>query len=1168
MSRTILPVSFVLLCLLPLPYQAFAQVKISEFSPVNTGQIQDEDGDRSDWIELYNVGVTSVDLTGYSIADEKNPGKWTFPSVVLAPSERLLVFASGKDRGGDDVPGGIDHWETAVYESSTWRYFVGTQEPPADWTQPGFVDAGWPSGPGGLGYGDNDDATALPTGIASVFMRRSFLVNDPAVFESAILSIDYDDGFIAYLNGEEIARSNNFPLGSPVFSTLVSPEHEAVMYTGGLPEQFPISKVVLQAALLPGNNVLAIQVHNTALSSSDFTARPWLHMGLNTPQVIFGANPSWFDPLGGQGPNGEMHTNFKISQGEKLFLFDADEDIVDSVTVPYLQVGHSLARLNDDGDWCVAAVPTPNDANAGNCEADYAATPLFSPAPGFYALAQTVSVMGGGIIRYTTDGSDPVSSSPILTGGIQVDASTVLKARRFESFRLPSAVATGTYFIGEKTTLPVVSVSFDPADFTGFYTNYSDKIAANVEYFDKNKQRQFSNPSSAYVVGNWSVAFPQKSIQFDTEEDYGATGPFRYRLFAEDKPIDAFRSFRIRNEDDDFNLARMRDRVVNQIALQTHAVAAGNSNVLAFLNGQYWGLYSGRERLDNYFCRDNFGCDPDSVTMVKTHFGQAPYQAEYGNIEDFYTLTDFMANNDLGIQANFDAVAADLDVENFADYFATEIFVASTDWLQDYFNNVRLFKCSSPKVKWKFMLWDVSYSSGAGSGCVNCDVLGSTLADPFDTRYGKMFRAMLDNTAYKRYFINRFADLMNYHYTPAKVHAVIDRNAEEMAPEINRHDALWGTSDSTAWRGHVESLKGFYSERAAYQRQHLIDNFQLNGTTEVTLAVNPPGAGVIRISTITPEELPWTGTYFKGVPVRLTAIANPGYSFANWSPNAAIPTGTLPSVEVNISTENIGFQANFTGVAAERRLTVSEVNYHSADNADAGDWLELVNFGTSPLDLGGYTLRDQNWYNRYEIPVGTVLGANQYLVLQEDKIRLESAHPGVSGPLPDLGFDLSNKSDEIHLYDRTNAELVGFRYEDGNPWPNEPDGDGYTLERKDFAAPANAASNWFAGCIGGSPGMAYDPDCAVSTDEQDSVAPSLILSPNPAHGIVLLRSELPITGIKVYDTLGKCVLQMDQPAPNPVFDVSQWPNGTYFVKVQMEKEYPIDSIVRLIRFGD
>lgn len=76
-----------------------ADVFINEFLAGNVSGLTDEDGDRPDWIELYNRGTTAVNLLGWSLTDDPNvPGKWTFPSKVLNPGEYLVVFASGKDR--------------------------------------------------------------------------------------------------------------------------------------------------------------------------------------------------------------------------------------------------------------------------------------------------------------------------------------------------------------------------------------------------------------------------------------------------------------------------------------------------------------------------------------------------------------------------------------------------------------------------------------------------------------------------------------------------------------------------------------------------------------------------------------------------------------------------------------------------------------------------------------------------------------------------------------------------------------------------------------------------------------------------------------------------------------------------------------------------------------
>src|SRR6476469_1807851 len=75
------------------------QVVINEFMSSNSASITDEDGDHSDWIELYNSGTTSVSLKGFGLSDDASlPFKWTFPDVSIAPKGFLLLFASDKNR--------------------------------------------------------------------------------------------------------------------------------------------------------------------------------------------------------------------------------------------------------------------------------------------------------------------------------------------------------------------------------------------------------------------------------------------------------------------------------------------------------------------------------------------------------------------------------------------------------------------------------------------------------------------------------------------------------------------------------------------------------------------------------------------------------------------------------------------------------------------------------------------------------------------------------------------------------------------------------------------------------------------------------------------------------------------------------------------------------------
>lgn len=189
----------------------------------------------------------------------------------------------------------INHWETAIFPNDSWHYRVNDNPTPTGWYQPEFDDSQWLSGPGGFGYGDNDDATTVPNCI-SVSIRTTFNVANTNEIAMAVLSVDYDDAFIAWLNGVEIARSAGLQQGNVSWDTPSSENREASMYLGGLPTDFIIKKDILEYALRNGVNVLSIEVHNTSISSSDLSVIPFLSLGITTSSSYYRPTPDWFNP--------------------------------------------------------------------------------------------------------------------------------------------------------------------------------------------------------------------------------------------------------------------------------------------------------------------------------------------------------------------------------------------------------------------------------------------------------------------------------------------------------------------------------------------------------------------------------------------------------------------------------------------------------------------------------------------------------------------------------------------------------------------------------------------------------------------------------------------------------------------------------------------------------
>jgi len=207
-------------------------------------------------------------------------------------SVSCILCAPFRSLGLALVLAGSVHAERLIGEGDTWRYYKGSSTPPSQsgvtWTQIGFNDTGsnpayppWgPPSPSGFGYGDGDDANGalsdMQNNYRSVFLRKSFTVADPTAVQRLTLAVDYDDGFVAYVNGVEVAR-RNMPEGPIDHDDFASTAHEASRGGGAENPQEKEFIEINPALLVSGNNLLAISGHNSSLGSTDFTLVPELY---------------------------------------------------------------------------------------------------------------------------------------------------------------------------------------------------------------------------------------------------------------------------------------------------------------------------------------------------------------------------------------------------------------------------------------------------------------------------------------------------------------------------------------------------------------------------------------------------------------------------------------------------------------------------------------------------------------------------------------------------------------------------------------------------------------------------------------------------------------------------------------------------------------------------
>jgi len=1086
---------------------------INEVMSSNYAAMQDEDGKYNDWIEIYNAGNSAVNLSGFGLSDNENDRyRFTFPDINIPAQQHLLVIASDENR---TMVG--SHWESAVRADQTWRYLGNTTvAPDTNWRNLSFNDNAWSLGAGGIGYGDGDDVTVIAA-CTSLFMRKTFVVPDTSKILDAVFNIDYDDGFVAYLNGVEIARANvGFPGSRPVWNAAAFASYEAQMYQGMPCDSFHIDNAALHSMLKNGSNVLAVEVHNQTAGSNDLTAIPFLHVKLKDAATVFSPVPSWFRTS--QNVTDMLHAAFKISKtGESIFLTNPSGTIIDQVSVPTLEFDNSYGRETDgNSTWSYFEKSSPDSTNNSTPPSTgYATIPMFSVQGGFYSAPQSLTLtttFPGGVIRYTTNGNTPTATSTLYTGPITIANTKTIRARVFSSSSIPSQCITNTFFINLNCKLPVYSLAVDSADLWDYYTGIFVKgpnassaapyFGANywmdwekymsLEYFDKQKNRAFKFNAGLSITGGWSRRYDQKSLEIDLGDKYGLS-KIQYEMQPDKKWIDKWDNFLLHTSGNDRGYAHMRDPVMERLMKGTYSDYTAYTPCILFINGVQWGIYYTKENDDDNFISLNYGYKKDEIDLIKESYLFPDLEVKNGDDVAFRNMHAFAMSSNPATTAFYTAMDSMMDLRNMVDYFAAECYYPNDDWMGASNNNLKIWRPRKEGGRFRYILYDLDFGLGM-YGTASDDILAIAL-NPSPHNYNSdIFQKLVQNPKYRNYFINRYADLMNTTWLPSNVLSVINGYKDSMRYDMHFQFDKWGNGDTTTWKGNIDNMINFSNARPAFARNQVQSDFNLNGQVTLTLQASPVGAGRIKISTITPLTFPWSGIYFNGNPVTVTAIPNPGYTFDHWQSGNTFQNDTDKSSTKNFTTSDV-ITAYFTGSPIAAQIAISEINYNSDSLGNAGDWVELHNLTNVTLDLSGWKLRDEKDNHEFVFPTTTEISPQGYLVIAEDLEKFFSQHPSVTNVIGETGFNFSDGGDKVRLFKYDDSLFTSVEYSDQAPWPVEADGNGYTLEYGNGYP--NDGGSWFPGCIGGSPGAVYSaPAAAFASSHPATLCPgdSIILS--------------------------------------------------------------------------
>lgn len=604
---------------------------------------------------------------------------------------------------------------------------------------------------------------------------------------------------------------------------------------------------------------------------------------------------------------GNLNTNFKVTQtmGESVVFSDPAGNILESYTFyedwTPTQADHSWSRDTDGvaGQWRVCTDPTPGNPNGGDFFTEYAPTPQFQEESGYYAGGTNVAITApaGYDIRYTTDGYAPNPGSPLYTGPIAVNETTVIRARCFDptGAYADSHINTNTYFTGDDNhSIIVVSVSGDGQEdgqWPGGWGGGADE-PCHIEFFQPDGTYWCEGSGDSNEHGNDSNAYPQKGFDYITRDQMGHSYGLLEELFhVKDRDVYQRLIFKAAANDNypSSGGGHIRDAYVQTLShlADLHIDERTNESCIVYLNGEYWGVYEYREKVDDLdFTTEYYDQPRHFVDFIKTWGGT---WVEYGDDADWMPLVNFVTGQDMTDSDNYEYVTSVYNVMSLIDYYLLNSFTVCADWLNW---NTAWWRGRHPDgsgKKWRYALWDMDNTFGHGANYTGVPSQGAD-ADPCNPEslgnvggqgHIPIFNSLMENEDFWATYINRWADLSNTHFSCDNMHAVLDSMINVIEPEMDRHIDRWG-GNYDGWMANVDEIHDFIEERCAEMLINgLEDCYEVESVT-LTLIIDGMGEVQVNSVDIGPFDVPMDATYFAGVPMELTAQETLGEVFLFW----------------------------------------------------------------------------------------------------------------------------------------------------------------------------------------------------------------------------------------------------------------------------------------------
>lgn len=761
-------------------------VYINEYMSSNGSILKDEDAEYNDWIEIINAGDQVVNLEGYRITDDAEVlDKWIFPSVEIQPNSYLIIFASGKDK--TDPAGEYLHTNFALDRKGENLYFskpngdaideLITENVPMDvsygrdksdkdkwffYTEP-------TPGKENNTKGTNDFSTDLVEDNPSVY------VNEVLVSNSTGLQ-DLDKEFVDWIE-------------------IYNPTDQDVNLAGYYLSDDPDS------------------AFKWAFPEATIKSKEYM--------IVYASGKNFKESAT------NLHTNFKLNRtDEELFFREPGGKIIDKIVINNFLTDVSYGRsAKKAGEWAFFNEPTPGVENKTAEFLGILNQPTMSKPAGRYddiVYVEVKSDVPETEIRYTTDGSFPSKESKLYEGPIFLDKNTVVRAIGYKDGYLSNEARTQTFFVkGTKHDLPVLSIAVNPKDFsdpeTGIYSMGPDassefpymganfwkdiEIPMHFEYFVPEGNAEYENNAGLKVFGGWTRGYDQKSLAIMARDKYGSN-EMNYS-FMDNKQLTSYKNLVIRTGGQDVKKSKIKDIMFSQLAGGLNVDYMGYRQIVLYINGEYWGIYQLREKINEHFIANNNGIeDQDTVNLLE---GESI--VKHGTREEYDQMLEYIDNNDMSVKENYEKVKTLMDVSSFIDFEITQMYSGNLDA-----GNIRYWKANVEGGKWKWIVFDMDMAFPN----VDHDTVGFLL-NPKGTGAGNMFntiiiRKLLNNDEFRQQFLERFAFLLKNNFSAENVVKVVNELSSQIRSEIPRNAERWGSPTLNSWEGQIYNIT-YYAER-------------------------------------------------------------------------------------------------------------------------------------------------------------------------------------------------------------------------------------------------------------------------------------------------------------------------------------------------------------------